>query len=796
MNTSCPFVPEAASIDQDKDRRLASVAKILAECTTVHAVGTWLMQNQPWDFMAVYYDAIDHFCHGFMKYHPPRQEHVPEKDFELFRNVVNAGYIYHDMMLATLLQMAGEDTTVILMSDHGFHPDHLRPKALPLEPAGPAAEHRDLGIFVAHGPGIRQDALIAGPNLLDIAPTVLTLFGLPVGEDMDGKPILDAFEQPPKVEAIPSWDDVEGDAGTHPPNLELDAEESKEAVNQLVALGYIEAPDENKEKAIAKTDRELQYNLALAYMDDARHGAAAEILEDLYHRWPNEHRYGVRLANCYLALDRIAELRSVVEDLSTRRKEDADAAREELFEFRERIKERLAKDDADSGQMSDGEAAPEGDEQEDPLLKSVQELTEAEKQGLRTLRSHAAYNPHWIDYLWGSVHLAEGSHKKALESFRNAEKAEPNRPGLHLQLGEAYLRMRQPDDAESCYRKATEIDPENGRAWLGMARCHLQRGENERSAELARDAIGLLYSQPYAHFVLGVALHRMNRPGDAVSSLETALSLNPNFPQAHRRLSLIHRFDYKDRERAREHGRLAIEMRAENRRRRAEKSHRPYAPAETYVRQPLLARPSEKKAPDAAARSQAAAGGVVTVVTGLPRSGTSMLMQMLQAGGMDALTDGVRSADEDNPRGYFEFEGAKRLQTDRSWVGEAVGKSVKVVAQLLPYLPPGFEYRIMLVHRDLDEILRSQAAMLERQGKEGAQLSDGALKNVFAQQIERMRNWLQRAPYIQLLEIQHSDVIGDPSRAAARIEAFIAAHLDADKMAAAVQPSLYRQRGK
>jgi len=98
-----------------------------------------------------------------------------------------------------------------------------------------------LGILVMHGPGIRKDTLIAGPNLLDIAPTLLTLFGLPVGEDMDGQPILDAFEEPPEVESIPSWDDVEGDAGTHPVDLELDAEESKEAIAQLVALGYIDA---------------------------------------------------------------------------------------------------------------------------------------------------------------------------------------------------------------------------------------------------------------------------------------------------------------------------------------------------------------------------------------------------------------------------------------------------------------------------------------------------------------------------------------------------------------------------
>ena len=237
-----------------------------------------------------------------------------------------------------------------------------------------------------HGPGIRQDTLIAGPNLLDIAPTLLTLFSLPVGEDMDGQPILDAFVQPPEIETIPSWDDVEGDAGTHPADLEIDTEHSQEAINQMVALGYIEAPDENKEKAIANTTRELRYNLALSYMDDAQHGAAAEILEDLYQQWPNEHRFGVRLANSYLALDRTAELRSVVEDLATRRKDDAEAAREELREFREQIKERGEKSEDQGENDTDGDA---------PDV----ELTEAERHALRNLRARAQYNPHVIGYL-------------------------------------------------------------------------------------------------------------------------------------------------------------------------------------------------------------------------------------------------------------------------------------------------------------------------------------------------------------------------------------------------------------
>ena len=135
-----PFVPYGAEIDQATDARLASIMKVTAECTSVHSAATHLLENEPWDFAAIYYDAIDHYSHGFMRYRAPQQEHVSDHDFKMYQHVVSMGYIYHDMILKRLLELAGDDTTVILMSDHGFHPDHLRPVNLPAEPAGPALE--------------------------------------------------------------------------------------------------------------------------------------------------------------------------------------------------------------------------------------------------------------------------------------------------------------------------------------------------------------------------------------------------------------------------------------------------------------------------------------------------------------------------------------------------------------------------------------------------------------------------------------------------------------------------------
>lgn len=187
-------------------------------------------------------------------------------------------------------------------------------------------------------------------------------------------------------------------------------------------------------------------------------------------------------------------------------------------------------------------------------------------------------------------------------------------------------------------------------------------------------------------------------------------------------------------------------------------------------------------------------GTYVTVVSGLPRSGTSVMMQMLAAGGMPVLTDGVRGPDADNPRGYFEFEPVKRTAKDPGWVAEAAGKAVKVVHLLLPDLPGGQAYRVIFMHRDVGEVLASQAAMLGRLGRRGAELSAGQLAEAFAGQLRRVRAWLAGQAHIAVLDVEHRRVIEDSAGEAARVNRFLGGGLDPTRMAAVVDPALYRQR--
>ncbi len=308
-----PFVPDAAKIDQEKDKRLESLAKIIADCSSIHSAATWMLENEEWDFMAVYYDAIDHFCHGFMNFHPPRMPNVPEELFELYKGVVTGGYLFHDMMLSRLLQLAGDDVTVILVSDHGFHSDHLRPLSIPKEPAGPAWQHRSYGVVCMKGPHIQKDERIYGANLLDITPTLLTLYGLPIGKDMDGKPLVQSFDKPVEPEYIPSWEEVKGECGMLPENVQQDPYAEQEAMEQLIALGYVEKPGDDQQKAIEQTLNESQFYLARVYMNKNMYHDALPILEKLYENHSDQTRFAFHLAKCYQVLGRNISARKVVE---------------------------------------------------------------------------------------------------------------------------------------------------------------------------------------------------------------------------------------------------------------------------------------------------------------------------------------------------------------------------------------------------------------------------------------------------------------------------------------------------
>lgn len=188
-------------------------------------------------------------------------------------------------------------------------------------------------------------------------------------------------------------------------------------------------------------------------------------------------------------------------------------------------------------------------------------------------------------------------------------------------------------------------------------------------------------------------------------------------------------------------------------------------------------------------------GKPVVIVSGLPRSGTSMAMKMLEAGGLSLVTDGIREADVDNPKGYFEYEKVKDLDKggDNSWAGDLKGQTVKIISSLLEYLPDDVNYRIVFMRRDLGEITASQNKMLDHRGEENPS-EDERMKQIYEMHLRKMKIFMRNRAGMECLEVHFKEVMERPREHAVAINKFLGNSLDVDAMTAVVDKQLYRNR--
>jgi len=185
----------------------------------------------------------------------------------------------------------------------------------------------------------------------------------------------------------------------------------------------------------------------------------------------------------------------------------------------------------------------------------------------------------------------------------------------------------------------------------------------------------------------------------------------------------------------------------------------------------------------------------ITIVSGLPRSGTSMMMSALKRGGMPLLVDNIRRADVNNPKGYFEFERVKKLpKQDDGWLDSAQGKAVKIISALLTFLPDRYHYKIIFINRDMDEILASQRRMLERLKKplENNQ-SNGDLRQSYTEHLDEVSDWLENQNWIQTVYVSYNDILRQPEKEFGKVAAFLENRVDPQFMAQVVDPDLYRE---
>ncbi len=185
---------------------------------------------------------------------------------------------------------------------------------------------------------------------------------------------------------------------------------------------------------------------------------------------------------------------------------------------------------------------------------------------------------------------------------------------------------------------------------------------------------------------------------------------------------------------------------------------------------------------------------MVTIVSGLPRSGTSMMMRMLEAGGVPALVDGIREADDDNPLGYYEFERVKKVKEDQGWLEDARGKVVKMVSTLLLDLPQRYNYRVVFMRRRLEEILASQRRMLLRNGKPWSEADDARMTGLYQAHLRQIEAWIARQRHLSALYVSYNELLASPREHADRVNVFLGGTLDVARMVSVVDQNLYRQK--
>ena len=731
------FVPQGHEVDQEKDRRLAVLGQHLAESFSVHEAATHLIEHQPdWDFMAVYYRAIDEVCHSFMPYHPPRMEGIPERDFELYQHVVRGIYRLHDLFLQRLQQLAGPDTAIVLVSDHGFHSDHLRPRFTPRVPAGITVWHRPQGVFAAAGPGFRRDSLVYGARLLDVAPTVLHWFGLPVGEDMEGRVLEDAFDPRRPVETVPTWERP----GLPPrERVSFGDDADRALLEQFQDLGYIGELPDDAARAAEETNRENDWNMARACMHGGRCEEALPLLEACFHALPARTDYAQVLASCQMQLGLLDEADRTI------------AVAAETFGRTEQA-----------------------------------------------------------DLVRASIAIQRGDPAAALAALERVRALSPDEVQLQVMLAQAYLALGRWRECEEAARAVLARDPHHPRAFLLLARAEMSVGRPAEAAEHALEAIGLQFGNPLGHFVLGRALAAQARHADAERAFANAVALDASFVDAHRALAECRRLTGSmqlaamaaaDADRAEASARARAEARVAEIRRaaearaaaRAEADRARAAAAEAAAGKPVAAAGGGAGAADAPAAD--AEPREFLIVSGLPRSGTSLMMQMLRAGGIAPMTDEQRAADEDNPEGYWEWEAIKDLPKDPSIIERAHGKAVKVISALLPSLPGNHRYVVIYMVRPAEQVVDSQWAMLARRGR-SPRSERQHLVDVQERHSQQIRQVLRKSPRVRLLEVSYPELVADPAPVIARLaELLPGAFTPGPAVAACVKPSLFRNRG-
>jgi tetratricopeptide (TPR) repeat protein len=391
------YVPDWKKIDQKKDRRLGHLRVFIAADLSHHAALMHLLRAKEWSLAAIQFPALGAISALFLPYCAPKRDWVSESEFQLYANVLNAACIILDRMLHSLIQAAGKETAVVVASAHGIN-QNLPPHYL--RGGDPESWKTSYGILAACGPGFSRDSLILGATIQDVTPTILTWFGLPIGEDMEGRVLMESFADDPGVKRLASW----------------------ETGNDLITDQTDPTPVRSPDSAGAiKLGQESEWNLALSYLDGARYDEALLLLEKLFRSFPERADFGLALFQCQLTVKKTAEAAAVLEIL-------LEAIPPGVWSLLPQVELLIAQSNRKEARL---------------LVDKIQKLKPADPEALRRLGFIL-----WRLREWSAL---AGLAREVLQRYENE-------PLAWLGLAESALRLRDPAQAVEAATRAIGLN--------------------------------------------------------------------------------------------------------------------------------------------------------------------------------------------------------------------------------------------------------------------------------------------------------------------------------------------------
>ena len=496
--TLAQVLPQHA-IGAPQYQQLAGVCRgLLAETATTFRAARWCLSNESWDFAACVFPAI-RLCHELVRW----LQSVAGTDAEISQYLLNGCYEHHDLLLGQLLQQVGDDTHIVAVSPSG-RAISATGRAEESDDARPlAAPGRDSGFVAMRGPKVRHMILSAQRSVLDVVPTLLAMFGVPYGKDMEGRPWLEAFEVDLELRAVDSCDDITPqDTGTGPvaSARSLGEDETsrgtpEQSVQHLRELGYEDPEELAAQESADLCRRETELNRAISLLDAGLVPQSVSALEQLVQQNPNWFRSHEQLAEAYFRANKLQAARLEIDWL-----------------------------------MGRGDEKPQ------------------------------------LYFLLGAIDFAERHFDLAMQQLHCAGRADISLPGLHGLEGSTHLHRRDFAAAETAFQSSLDFDGPNLSAHDGLAVVYLQLGRYEEAALNALAALEKEMGYGKAHYHLGVALLHLGKPREALHAFESWAAVDPKSSAPYRWMAHVCQEHLNDAPRAatfRRQGRDVVRLRRE-----------------------------------------------------------------------------------------------------------------------------------------------------------------------------------------------------------------------------------------